>query len=67
MCESGQDRPALTPAMIEAGVLALVRHYDPDEDGLGNAALTVRAILLAAFDSQDHGADLDRGVSGELS
>lgn len=57
----------ITPAMVEAGVLALIRHYDPEEDGLDNARLAVRAILVAAFDSGDHVSNLDGGVPSELS
>lgn len=57
----------ITPAMIAAGVQALVRHYDPEEGGLDNIKLTVRAVLVAGFNCGDHGTDIQGGIARELS
>ena len=57
----------VTPAMIEAGVFALIHYYDRNEDGLDNSRLTVSAIIAAVFKHTDHFMNLDGGFARELS
>lgn len=65
--DSGQAGAlALSPSALEAGVLALVRHYDPDEGGLDNSRLTVEAIVAAVLKFDDQAVDLHGGVPRKL-
>ena len=57
----------ITSKMIDAGVLALIRHYDADEDGLDNSRVTVSAIIAAVLKNDNHVVNLSGCVARELS
>jgi hypothetical protein len=59
------DTIEITPAMIEAGVMALIGNYDQDEDGIENTRLTVFEIIRAALQRCNHFANCDGRIAGE--
>ena len=68
------DRPALneqtsvvvTPEMIEAGVRAFDRFFDPDQDSSDSLRATISAVISAALDPLNHRTDFDGSVARKL-
>jgi len=64
-----RDRPAtveVTPAMIDAGVLAFMVAYDPEAEGIDNLRSAIAAVLDAGINSVDHLAHRTRSRTGEF-